>query len=171
MRNQFETNKYSFPQKGILWNIPKEYPLIEVFVDVRKNMPFQKYCRHFHFLRTYSSLWKTEKFKLVHAGIRCFPWSVCQQGTGLQRALGSRRPHVDWEMRFCSDFTQVSKKGGFISEIPVTCGYMKISLQIQLLVPVGAAVSQQIWNSGCFIFRKLNEHLALLKFWPWPNTL
>lgn len=59
------------------------------------------------------------------------------------------------------------KQGTQLHEWPVaTWRY----LQIQLLFPVGAPVSRQMWNSGCFIFRNLNEHLALLKTWPWPNA-
>lgn len=140
MRNHFEANEYSFPQKVFsevcslfihqyfkCWSAdffqerketrsPLKYsqgiPTDRGICWCEEKYAISKILQAFPHYENLLLLMENreEKFQLVHAVIRCLLRSVCQQRTSLQRASVSRRPHVGWEVRFYSDFTQASKK-------------------------------------------------------------
>lgn len=126
---------------------------------------FQKYCRHFLFLRIYFCSWKTKK--------RNSNW--CMEASGVGYEAFARRGQVykrPWTPRRGNEVlirfhSGVQKKGDLFlnHQWPVAP-----SLQIQLLFPAGAPVSQQSWNSGCFAFRNQKEPFVLLEVWPWPSA-
>lgn len=80
---------------------------------------FQKYCRHFLFLRIYFCSWKTKK--------RNSNW--CMEASGVGYEAFARRGQVykrPWTPRRGNEvlirFHSGVQKRGFISKSPVTCG-------------------------------------------------